>query len=141
MIRIIIMSFVFISAYSFASPSMFYRYSSGSGEIKIVEAKGAVSLTEMDAECQPTILAGVVESVEYLSGTAIPQGFNLKTKDGFVTHVGINNDELSKLISVDLEWFAKLVKRNAQLVVVGVQCGASGKYIDAKDIFKNTAFK
>jgi len=118
-----------------ADPQIWYEYSSGKGVPKITEIKGATELALIVEGCQPDILYGTIENVDFRRGQSIVEGFNLRRADGFVEYIGLEQDYIDKLGKIDTDWLVKLVAPKKTVLVMASRCGVSGRNLYARDIY------
>jgi hypothetical protein len=115
-------------------PVIWYQYSQ-SPPLKVIGVHGVVSITPMDSSCSPDFQFGVIESIDYKSGFALPIGFNLRRTDGFVTYIGLDDRLIDRLGSVDRDYLAKFIRVKKEIAVIAMNCGVAGRVTFAKDIF------
>jgi hypothetical protein len=117
---------------SIAAPALWYEYST-SGVTKVVGVKGIVEITELQEGCAPDIIVGSIENITYIKGTSQSEGCNLRGTDGTVEYVDAQG--ISAFTNVEKEWVTRFVAPKRKVFVVAARCGASGRSVEAREIY------
>lgn len=84
--------------------------------------------------CHPSLMKGLVASIDYQKGNNIPLGFVFETREG-AQYINLPTDLRSELSNAESGWISALVKKRTTLLIAAEMCGAGGKAIYAKDIY------
>ena len=95
--------------------------------------------TSASCPCGTAVYSGLIAQIEYETGGTTPEGIVMETQEG-AEHIVIASKNLRELGSADRGWINRLIRKGEHVVVIADICGATGRGVYARDIFRRSLF-